>query len=90
MYPRSTSLVFTSLSKECPSQSITTSGLTPHSLQRVINVYGSGFRVYDSKLYYIKDCQGNVVALVGDNGIGVKIVARYIYDAWGNCKVVDN
>ena len=34
-----------------------------------------------------KDILGNVVAILTDGGI---VVARYIYDAWGNHKVVDN
>jgi len=33
------------------------------------------------------DAQGNVIALIGENGA---IVARYLYDAWGNVSVVDN
>lgn len=36
---------------------------------------------------YRKDAQGNVIALIGENGA---IVARYLYDAWGNVSVVDN
>ena len=36
---------------------------------------------------YRKDVQGNVIALIGENGA---IVARYLYDAWGNVSVVDN
>jgi uncharacterized protein RhaS with RHS repeats len=35
---------------------------------------------------YRKDAQGNVIALIGENGA---IVARYLYDAWGN-NVVSN
>jgi len=34
-----------------------------------------------------KDALGNVVAILNNSG---GIVARYIYDAWGNHKVVDN
>ena len=36
---------------------------------------------------YRKDAQGNVIALVGEDSA---IVARYLYDAWGNVSVVDN
>ena len=34
-----------------------------------------------------KDAQGNVIALTDETE---KIVARYIYDAWGNVSVMDN
>ena len=36
---------------------------------------------------YRKDAQGNVIALINESGV---IVARYLYDAWGNVSVVDN
>ncbi len=36
---------------------------------------------------YRKDAQNNVIALIGEDGA---VVARYLYDAWGNMSVVDN
>lgn len=36
---------------------------------------------------YRKDAQNNVIALINESGV---IVARYLYDAWGNVSVVDN
>ena len=52
-------------------------------------VIGCGVASVDvSGTYWLrKDILGNVVAILTDGGI---VVARYIYDAWGNHKVVDN
>ena len=36
---------------------------------------------------YRKDTQGNIIALICEDGA---IVARYLYDAWGKVSVVDN
>ena len=47
----------------------------------VAGFYWSGLR-----FLYRKDAQGNVIALLF-NG---RIMARYLYDAWGNVTVVDN
>lgn len=44
-----------------------------------------GYGGNGDKYTYIKDGQGNVIGLCGDNGIK----ARYIYDAWGQCKALD-
>ena len=42
---------------------------------------------YNDQLYlYITDGQGNVIALIDNNG---NTVVEYYYDAWGNHKVVD-
>lgn len=43
--------------------------------------------VYQGSPYlYVKDGQGNVVMLLYHDG---RVAARYVYDAWGNCKVYD-
>ena len=45
-----------------------------------------GFKIGpEDKYTYAKDGQGNVVGLFYKNDI----VAKYVYDAWGNCKVLD-
>ena len=42
---------------------------------------------YDNKTYvYRKDAQGNVIALLDESGV---VVAKYVYDAWGNHRVLD-
>ncbi|MBE7061823.1 MAG: RHS repeat-associated core domain-containing protein, partial [Clostridiales bacterium] len=46
-----------------------------------------GFKIGYDRYFYRKDAQGNIIALIDINGT---ILARYIYDAWGNHKVVDN
>ena len=46
----------------------------------------AGFVYNAMKYYYRKDIQGNVTALINDNGL---VVASYVYDAWGNHKVYD-
>ena len=43
-----------------------------------------GFCMQNDRYLYLKDAQGNVLGIVKDN----KEVARYEYDAWGNCKVM--
>ena len=35
---------------------------------------------------YFEDTQANIVALIDNNG---SAVVKYVYDAWGNCKVLD-
>ena len=43
---------------------------------------------YGGETYvYRKDAQGNVIALMNASGA---VVARYLYDAWGTCVVVNN
>ncbi len=43
--------------------------------------------VYQGSPYlYVKDGQGNVAMLLYHDG---RVAARYVYDAWGNCKVYD-
>ena len=44
----------------------------------------AGLTFGGAKYFYRKDAQGNVIALIDESGL---IVARYIYDAWGNNKV---
>ena len=46
-----------------------------------------GLKYGTATYLYRKDAQGNVIALIGENGA---IVARYLYDAWGEVSVVDN
>lgn len=47
----------------------------------------TGF-VYQGTFYaYIKNVQGSIVALMEANLNIHKLVARYVYDAWGNCTV---
>ena len=42
---------------------------------------------YNGTLYYVqKNFQGDIVALVDQSG---NVVAKYVYDAWGVCKVYD-
>ena len=42
---------------------------------------------YNGATYiYRKDAQGNVIALIDETG---KIVARYVYDAWGMATAID-
>ena len=44
--------------------------------------------IYNGNTYlYRKDVQNNVLAIINESGA---IVARYLYDAWGNVSVVDN
>ena len=53
VYPLSTLLVRTSWSCSCPTHNITTSGLTPHSFARVINVYRSSCVCLSGKILLI-------------------------------------
>ncbi|MBQ3115965.1 MAG: hypothetical protein IJC07_02945 [Clostridia bacterium] len=46
-----------------------------------------GFAIGYDRYFYRKDIQGNIIAVLDINGT---ILARYVYDAWGNHKVVDN
>ena len=44
--------------------------------------------IYDgTPHYFIKNLQGDVIALVDDCA---NLVARYVYDAWGKCTVLNN
>ena len=47
----------------------------------------AGFTYSGAVYLYRKDVQGNIIAILNDDG---EIVARYFYDAWGNHAVVDN
>lgn len=43
--------------------------------------------IYNSATYlYRKDALGNIIALIDSSG---NVVARYVYDAWGNHKVIN-
>ena len=46
----------------------------------------TGFHELGATFTFVKDVQGNVIELLAPNG---EILAKYIYDAWGNCKVID-
>jgi len=43
-----------------------------------------GFRKNNADFFYQKDLQGDVIGIVNSDGY---VVAKYAYDAWGNCKV---
>ncbi len=45
-----------------------------------------GCKVGDSYYLYRKDVQGNIIAILDRNG---NVVVKYVYDAWGNHKVLD-
>ena len=47
----------------------------------------AGMKYNGATYIHRKDAQGNVIALTDETE---KIVARYIYDAWGNVSVMDN
>ena len=48
----------------------------------------AGFRIDGSSEYlYAKDVQGNIVGLFGSNGA---LIAKYVYDAFGNCKILNS
>ena len=46
-----------------------------------------GLKYSGATYLYRKDAQNNVLALINESGV---IVARYLYDAWGNVSVVNN
>lgn len=46
-----------------------------------------GFQYNGEEYTYIKDLTGNVIGILDEEG---NIVAKYIYDGWGNHKVIDN
>ena len=51
----------------------------------------AGFKIgQEAKYHYVKDAQGNVIALSQDSGSGTKIIAYYTYDAFGKASVVDS
>ena len=51
----------------------------------------AGFKIgQKAKYHYVKDAQGNVIALSQDSGSGTKIIAYYTYDAFGKASVVDS
>lgn len=44
-----------------------------------------GFYYCNQMFYYVKNLQGDITAFLSDEGF---LVARYIYDDWGNCTIV--
>ena len=46
----------------------------------------AGMKYNGATYIYRKDAQGNVIALIDETG---KIVARYVYDAWGMATAID-
>jgi|GEM_PF-1305167 len=64
--------------------------------QYIDYIYGStgviGFTVQNDnapvqKYWYVKNAQGDVVQIVDENK---NVVAKYCYDAWGNCTILEN
>ena len=47
----------------------------------------SSVKYGEDTYFYRKDAQGNIIALLDNNGA---VVVKYFYDAWGNHVVVDN
>ena len=45
-----------------------------------------GIKHNSTQYFYRRDVQGNIIAILDENGA---VVVRYIYDAWGNHAVVD-
>ena len=50
------------------------------------NVFGCIDRATDTKYLYQKDALGNIIAVLDNTGA---LVVKYVYDAWGNHKVLD-
>ncbi|MDE6372888.1 MAG: glycohydrolase toxin TNT-related protein [Clostridia bacterium] len=46
----------------------------------------AGLKFGTETLFYRKDVQGNIIALLDSNGA---VVVKYVYDAWGNHAVLD-
>ena len=44
-----------------------------------------GFGIGDNRYYYIKNLQGDIIKIVGEDGT---VYGEYSYDAWGNCTIV--
>ena len=58
----------------------------------IIFLYDRNYEViglyYNTKTFlFVKNLQGDVTAIIDDEGF---LVARYIYDDWGNCTVIAN
>ena len=45
----------------------------------------NGFGIGDNRYYYIKNLQGDIIKIVGEDGT---VYGEYSYDAWGNCTIV--
>ncbi len=59
--------------------------LTAGALSFFYDTHGVAGFVYEGATYYYrKNIQGDVIALLDSSG---KVVATYLYDAWGNCVV---
>ena len=46
-----------------------------------------GFKRNGTQYWYVKNLQGDVVEIRDNNGV---LKAKYEYDAWGNCTIVEN
>jgi len=65
-----------------------TANPTPQGFRLVYDAEGvAGIEFGGSVYAFVKDGLGNVATLVNNSG---NISARYLYDAWGRCKVIDS
>ena len=46
-----------------------------------------GFEYNNSQYYYVTDLLGSIIAVLDADG---KTAAKYSYDAWGNCTIINN
>ena len=47
---------------------------------------GLSFYVEES-FFFLKNLQGDIIAITDQNG---RVVAKYVYDAWGKCAIVED
>ena len=67
------------------AESITTGNIT-EELRYYYDTKGiCGFRYGDDKYYYVKNMQGDIVAVYDGNGTKY---GEYAYDAWGKCSII--
>ncbi len=67
------------------AESITTGNIT-EELRYYYDTKGiCGFRYGDNKYYYVKNMQGDIVAVYDGNGTKY---GEYAYDAWGKCSII--